>query len=511
MYPYDDNNKENENSIPANDAWYTKADPAPAAGEDTAPADSAQPDGQCGSEYHFVRPDTARTTWKDADYTPQEDSAAMPRYFVPEDKPPKERKPLMAGSRPFAKVAALCLSCALLGGVAGGAVYGGIMKGSAAGAAETPVITASTVTPTPTTASQLSSGTALSGSDIYAMACEQVVGIQTEITSNYFGMTTSGSVSGSGFIITADGYIMTNYHVVADAYTSGKQPQVMLHDGTSYPATIVGFDSDNDTAVLKIDADGLTPVTIGNSDSISVGDTVYAVGNPLGELAYSMSSGIVSATDRVIATDESTSINMFQIDAAVNSGNSGGPVYNTLGQVIGIVTAKYGSSSSGYSSSSSSVEGLGFAIPINDAVDIANDIITNGYVTGKAFMGIQGQTIDASAAQYYNMPQGAYIASVTTGSAAENAGLKLGDIITRMDGVEISSMEDLSAAVKTHKAGDTVEMSVWRSGETITMTITFDEKQPETTTTTEDTQQNSGDQQQQQYNPFGNNYGSGNG
>jgi serine protease Do len=495
MYPYDDNNNENKIPDPTPNTWYSKT------GEDAGvPAQEPRE----GSESHGVPPEAARTTWKDADYTPQSDSTAPPRYFVPEDKPIKEKKPREKGNHSFAGVAALCLTCAILGGVAGGAVYGGIVKDSGTG--NTPVITTSTVTPSPTSASQLASGTALSGADIYAMACEQVVGIQTEITTNYFGMTTSGSVSGSGFVITADGYILTNYHVVSSAYTGGYQPQVMLHDGTSYPATIVGFDSDNDVAVLKIDAEGLTPVTIGNSDSLRVGDTVYAVGNPLGELAYSMSTGSVSGTDRVITTDESTSINMFQIDAAVNSGNSGGPVYNTLGQVIGIVTAKYGSSSSGFgSSSSSSVEGLGFAIPINDAVDIANDIMTNGYVTGKAFMGIQSQTIDASAAQYYNMPQGAYIASVTAGSAAEQAGLKLGDIITGLDGVEVTSKDDLSAAVKTHKAGETVDMSVWRSGETLTLTITFDEKQPSSTETT--TPQTDGQQQQQQENPFGFNYG----
>ena len=193
MYPYDDNNNENKIPDPTPNTWYSKT------GEDAGvPAQEPRE----GSESHGVPPEAARTTWKDADYTPQSDSTAPPRYFVPEDKPIKEKKPREKGNHSFAGVAALCLTCAILGGVAGGAVYGGIVKDSGTG--NTPVITTSTVTPSPTSASQLASGTALSGADIYAMACEQVVGIQTEITTNYFGMTTSGSVSGSGFVITAE-------------------------------------------------------------------------------------------------------------------------------------------------------------------------------------------------------------------------------------------------------------------------------------------------------------------
>ena len=173
--------------------------------------------------------------------------------------------------------------------------------------------------------------------------------------------------------------------------------QVLTYDGTTYQATIVGVDEDNDIALLKVDASGVTPVTFGDSDSMTVGDTVYAVGNPLGELEFTMTSGMISALDRTITTSDGTDngINMFQIDAAVNAGNSGGPVYNTSGQVIGIVTAKY---------SSSGVEGLGFAIPVNDAVAIANDLMKNGTVTDRAQLGITLQTIPDSAAQYYNMP-----------------------------------------------------------------------------------------------------------
>lgn len=455
MYPYEDNNEENKTSEPSTDPL--KDD----------------------SEYHFTRPDEHRS-YRDADYTPQSETTAPPRYHLPEEKPPKEKKPKEKGQITFGKVVALCLVCALLGGLGGGALTGYYLNASAGEEIilETAPLLSTAASPSPTySATSISSGDVTSA-DIYNMGCAQAVGITTDITTtNYFGMPVSGSVSGSGFIITENGYIMTNYHVIEDAYLGGYEIKVMLNDGNEYTAEITGFDSDNDIAVLKIDADGLNPVTFGNSEILSVGDTVYAIGNPLGELDYTMTSGIVSATDRVITTDESTSINMFQFDAAVNSGNSGGPLYNSLGQVVGVVTAKY---------SETGVEGLGFAVPINDAVDIANELITNGYVTGKPYMGVVVQTVSASVAQYYNMVQGAYVYSIESGSCSEIAGLKVGDIITEMDDVEITTSEDLKTAVKQHSAAETVEITVYRSGEYLTLSITFDEQQPDTSTASSD-------------------------
>lgn len=457
MYPYDDDFEE--------------------APEDASPEEHPKEAG----EYSFVRPDEHRS-YRDAGYTPQSEATVPPRYYIPEDKPPKEKKSGPKGQITFSKVAALCLACALIGGIAGGAFTGYYIRsgyGDTAAAAATPVLSAADSSAAVSPAAVISSGS-VTAKDIYALGTEQVVGITTEITTtNYFGMPTSGSVSGSGFIISANGYIMTNYHVIEDAYVGGYDVKVMLHDGTTYTADITGFDRDNDIAVLKIDADGLTPVTIGNSDPLGVGDTVYAIGNPLGELDYTMTSGIISATDRVITTDESTSINMFQFDAAVNSGNSGGPVYNSVGQVVGVVTAKY---------SETGVEGLGFAIPINDAVTIANELITNGYVTGKAYMGVVVQTVSASVAQYYNMVQGAYVYSIESGSCADIAGLKVGDIITSLDGAAITTSEELKAAVKQHSAGDTVDVIVYRSGESTTLSLTFDEQQPDSNTTTSNDQ-----------------------
>lgn len=200
---------------------------------------------------------------------------------------------------------------------------------------------------------------------------------------------------------------------------------------------------------------------------MTVGDTVYAVGNPLGELEFTMTSGMISALDRTITTSDGTDngINMFQIDAAVNAGNSGGPVYNTSGQVIGIVTAKY---------SSSGVEGLGFAIPVNDAVAIANDLMKNGTVTDRAQLGITLQTIPDSAAQYYNMPSGAYVNAVNSGSCAEKAGLKAGDIITAIDNTAVSSGDALRSALRGYSAGESATLTVSRSGETLKLTVIFD-------------------------------------
>ena len=328
-------------------------------------------------------------------------------------------------------------------------------------------------------------GSIMSAQDIYAMACEQVVGIRTPVTTtNIFGQTTSGAVSGSGFIISADGYILTNYHVIKYSAQYGYDLTVILRDGSEHTASIVGYEAENDVAVIKIDASGLNAATLGKSADMIVGETVYAVGNPLGELEYTMTSGIVSALDRVITTTDpdtkvKESINMFQIDASVNSGNSGGPVYNQYGEVIGIVSAKY---------SSTGVEGLGFAIPIDDALTIASDLIENGYVTGKAYFGITVSTMTASYAQYYGLVPGALVESVADDSCAATAGLQPGDIITKLGDYEIDSRDALLSAKKNFRAGDVVSVTAFRNGEYLEFILTFDEA-PATTVNTETQQQ----------------------
>lgn len=403
-----------------------------------------------------------------------------PEVAAKPGKEKKPRKPVGVGA-----VIAICLLCAIVVSViSAGATYLVLTRGGSSAIGR--VMDSIMPTPVPVittnaageeiTAAEIHAG----ANAIYELAKQQVVGITTEITYGYniFGQATAASVTGSGVIITEDGYILTNYHVIEDAQKSGYQASVMLYDETTYDAEIVGFDEDSDLALLKIDAQGLSAATLGDSTELVVGQTVYAVGNPLGELAYTMTSGMVSATDRTITTESDVAINMFQIDAAVNSGNSGGPVYNTSGQIVGIVTAKY---------SATGVEGLGFAIPINDAAHIANQILEFGYVTDKASLGIKVVTVTESIAQYYNMIEGAYVNEVNSGSAAEIAGLQAGDIITAIDGQEVAGGSELTSLVKGYHAGDTAELTVWRAGEELTLSVVFDERLPE-----EETEETSG-------------------
>ena len=431
------------------------------------------------SEYSF----TKEEIYSDAHYEPAGTSTEPPRYYTPPERTVKESRPKKEKNKSiWPGVVALCLVFALLGGLLGAAIADrrmdqklSAMQESVNASMDEKVAEASKAAESLYHEQLVSAGSGsavMTGAQVFDQAKQQVVGISTEVTyQNFFGMTTSAAVSGSGFIISDDGYILTNYHVVETAYANDLDVTVMLYDGTEYTASIVGFDSSNDVALLKIEATNLMPVNMGNSDAITMGETVYAVGNPLGELAYSMSTGTVSGLDRVIATEDAPEgINMFQIDAAVNHGNSGGPVYNSLGEVIGIVTAKSGETDA---------EGLGFAIPINDAKSIADDLITKGYVTGKAYMGVRlDERYNSMYAQYYNMPLGAYVYSVDNGSAAEKAGLQAGDIITKMGDTEVSSYTELKSAVRTFSAGDTTEIVVFRAGESLTLTITFDEQKP---------------------------------
>ena len=415
-------------------------------------------------EYHFVRPE--KKLYEDAEFVPQDETDEIPQYYVPSEKKPKEKKSEARNGR-ILKLICVCLVCALVGGLVGGFVSWSALKSRLPSASSDKPIVPSVET------KNVSNETA-TANDIYSVGCRQTVGISLEITSsNIFGQTSASAVAGTGFIITSDGYIMTNYHVIEPAYENNYKITVLFKDGTSYEASIAGFEEDGDIAVLKIDANDLSPVSIGNSDNIAVGDSVFAIGHPLGELDFSMTSGRVSALDRSITADRNSApINMFQFDAAINSGNSGGPVFNESGEVIGIATAKVGSSG---------VEGLGFAIPINDAADIANELITKGYVSGKAYLGVDIDTRYTSVyAQYYNLPEGAYVYNVESGSCAEKCGLAAGDIITQMGDEPIGSYSDLNAAIKQFKSGESVEIVVYRANEYVTLTVTFDESRPNT-------------------------------
>ena len=460
MYEPADNEQKNENTNP----------------EQQSSGGYSGDTDRVNGEYHYKNGYTQKI-YSDAHYVPENENTVPPRYYTPPEKPakaPKEKKP----HGKWVKALCLCLVCALLGGLCGAGIMAGSMNSRIVAVEqmleEQTKETLSIGSQTSSTPAPVSTTTAAKPvAAIYDQACNEVVGITTEVTyTNFFGQTSSSAVSGSGFIVSPDGYILTNYHVIEYAYKGNYAITVMLHDGTRYEASIVGVEDCNDIAVLKIDASGLDPVTFGDSDKLSVGDDVYAVGNPLGELEFSMTTGHVSALDRLITTEDgSEAINMFQIDAAVNSGNSGGPVYNANGEVVGIVTAKY---------SDTGVEGLGFAIPINDAAKIANDLITKGYVTGKAYMGVSiDERYNSMYSQYYNMPIGAFVKSVESGSCAESAGIQAGDIITRLGDVEITGYTDLKQAIKQYSAGDSAELELYRAGESRTLTVTFDEAVPD--------------------------------
>jgi len=424
----------------------------------------AEPDNaNTYSPGHYARGYESHTT-----VTPQ--SASRER----EPKPPKARLGVV-------RTIALLLACAVVGGAVGGAssyfvservlstyepkqvVIGGTVPAASSGDQD--------ATKTVSDQPARSDGSTLTGNEIYQLACQQVVGVKTSVTTtNIFGMTTTGAVSGSGFIISEDGYIITNYHVVEYADVYGYPLSVLTYDGTSYDATIVGYEESNDIAVIKIDAEGLSPAALGDSEQMLVGETVYAVGNPLGMLTYTMTTGSISADDRVIDTEETSSLNVFQIDAAINNGNSGGPVYNDRGEVIGVVVAK---------NVNTAVEGIAFAIPINDAKKIATDLITNGYVTGKAYLGVLPQDVESYVSLYYNIPQGAYITSVIEDTPAEAAGLRRGDVVTKVGDYDVTGSDSLRAALRHYTAGDTVDLQIYRNGSTDTVTVTLAEAQPE--------------------------------
>ena len=444
--------------------------------------------------YRYVRPESKEMLYRDATIEPADEAARMPRYYIPPQKNSKEKPSQAAAPQSqtadfipasvmkglVRKAIVMCLVCAMVGGGIGGGITAMLMHKNASdiieqvdGSSEDPqqdTLPSDTfvpVTPSP--------GNIKNPGQIYEEACQQVVGVTTEVSyHNMFGMSVSQPVSGSGFFISEDGYVLTNYHVIEYAAEYGSPAKVITHNGTEYTANLVGADPDNDIAVLQVDATGLSFATLGNSDGIRVGDEIFAVGNPLGELQFSMTTGSISATNRLISTQEAApAINMFQIDAAVNQGNSGGPVYDNTGEVIGIVTAKY---------SEEGIEGLGFAIPINDAVTIATDLITTGYVTGKAKLGVDAQTMSSRAAMYYNSVEGAYIRYIEPDSCAEKAGLMLGDVIYRFGDLDVYSRDDLQAAIRSYHAGDTVELSVYRDRQHLTVMVTLDEDIPETVT-----------------------------
>lgn len=321
-------------------------------------------------------------------------------------------------------------------------------------------------------------GNSISGSDnttpdgsltpgqLYAQAVHSVVAITNEIVINNGGQVTTGSSSGSGFILSEDGYIVTNYHVVEGATNL----TVTTYDGTNYAAQLRGYDATNDLAVLKIDAARLQSVKLGSSSDLIVGDKVAVIGNPLGDLTATLTVGYISAKDRVISTDGSL-INMLQTDAAVNPGNSGGPIFNMNGEVVGIITAKY----SGMTPTGATIEGIGFAIPLDDVTKKIEDLVQYGYVTG-GYLGVLVHDVDRTTAEYYGLPYGVYVSGVTDGYCAKAAGVQVKDIIIALGDQQITNMNDLTRALQQYQGGETTTITVWRAGMEKVLEITLDAK-----------------------------------
>ena len=383
------------------------------------------------------------------------------------NKNKRNRKPMSPKQKGAVKIVALCLVCALLGGLAQ-PIYSSLSGGN-----ETTIYTGDR-TPTQVDTASVDTSKELTTAEIYAKYVNSCVGITVDIVStNVFGQTVTGAAAGSGFVITEDGYILTNYHVIDGANSI----KVTFDNGKEYTATYVGGEEKNDIAVIKVDASGLTPVVICKSSDMLVGEQVTTIGNPLGELTFSESTGIISALDRSITMSDGRQMNMIQTDCAINSGNSGGPLFNSHGEVIGIVSAKY---SSGSNSSSASVEGLGFAIPMDDVASMVSDLVKNGYVTGKPIMGISVADVDESVTSY-GVPQGAIIRVVTPDLCGAKAGLQAGDIVTKIDNTDVTSASDLTSAIGNYKPGDKVTLTIFRSGETKTVEVTLEESTPEKT------------------------------
>ena len=393
-----------------------------------------------------------------------------PPYHADVEQPEKPRRKRFNGKKLARSAVALVLAAAM--GFAGGFVgakYGGGSK-VVIQQVERP---ASSDSSTDSTGNSISAtgSTGLSTAQVAEMVSPSVVVITTEQVVysqwSWYGQNQVESGAGSGVIISSDGYILTCAHVVDGA----SNITVTIND-KDYTATLVGEDTTSDIAVIKIDADGLTPATVGDSDSLKVGQNVMAVGNPLGELGGTVTGGMISALNRSVTiqgTNSTNTMSLIQMDASVSPGNSGGGLFNMNGELVGIVNAK---------SSSSDAEGLGFAIPINDAIKVAQELLENGYVTGRPYLGITYLAVtDAQTAQQLGVnAYGVYIVDVTKGGPADQAGLKAGDRIVSVDGSEIAAKDDLGTLMQNHSAGDTLSITVARDGQMQTVNVTLGEK-----------------------------------
>ena len=391
----------------------------------------------------------------------------QPQYSAPAQPEKPRRKKKFNGGKLARSAVALVLAAAM--GFAGGFV--GAKYGGGSKVVIQQVAPSSTSSSDSGSASAVNTASGMTTAQVSEMVSPSVVVITTEQVVysqwSWYGQNQVESGAGSGVVISSDGYILTCAHVV-----SGASNITVTIGDTDYPATVVGEDDTSDVAVLKIDATDLTPATVGNSDSLAVGESVLAVGNPLGELGGTVTSGIVSALNRSVSIQGSSSVNtmsLIQMDASVSPGNSGGGLFNMNGELVGIVNAK---------SSDSDAEGLGFAIPVNDAVKVAQELLENGYVTGRPYLGISYYAVtDAqTAAQLGVNAYGVYIVEVVKGGPADKAGLQAGDRIVSVDGSEVATQSDLGTLMQKHAAGDTLSITIAREGQMQTVNVTLGEK-----------------------------------
>ncbi|WP_242861840.1 S1C family serine protease [Christensenella timonensis] len=371
-------------------------------------------------------------------------------------KPKKEKSPFLT-KKVAAVVLTACIATSTFLGFSAGRLNG--VSGSAvSGSADSGIVQ---------TAADLNAGSDLTVSQIVDKSADSIVEITTEVTqTNQFMQQVTGEAAGSGVIISEDGYIVTNNHVVED----GNKFTVRLKSGDSYDAALIGRDPQMDLAVLKIDAAGLSPVTFGDSSTLEVGDTTVAIGNPLGTLGGTVTNGIVSALNRELDLGDTT-MSLIQTNAAINPGNSGGGLFDGQGNLIGIVVAKSGGSN---------IEGLGFAIPINDARSVIDSIIQDGYVKGRIDSGMTFVDVasEQEAMLYGLSSTGVYVSSVTEGSAAAQVGVRSGDRLVAIDDQEVTSTSDVSSILDGHAVGDTIKITVERSGRTGSAEITLSEYVP---------------------------------
>ena len=336
----------------------------------------------------------------------------------------------------------------------------------------------------------------LSAPDLYEQNVASTVGITISAeTTSIYGYGYTYKATGSGFIISNDGYILTNYHVINGYQTV----TVATYDQKTYDAEVIGYDESSDIAVLKIDAENLTPVKMGDSNALRVGETVYAIGNPLGELTFSLTKGIVSALSRNIQTGSGASIGLIQTDCAINSGNSGGALFNDKGEVIGITNAKY--SASGYASEAE-IDNIGFAIPINSAKRIVTSIVENGYVL-KPYIGVVIGPLSDDVASITGIESGVVVQEVTEGAPAAEAGIKVNDVIFKVNSKVIHDTAELVQIVSESDPGDYLTFHIYRQGKEIQVEVevgsqtTSAMQHEEETAEAEDQQQNQPSQEWQ--------------